>query len=126
MKKLFINPKEHRPRALLRLILAIGIFFLSVLIIMSITALIGKIKFIHVREVRALWNNELVYSFGQLLATWVSYLVAFRWLDRRPLADFGFRLNRIWWRDFSFGLLLGAGLMALIFGVELEIGRAHV
>jgi membrane protease YdiL (CAAX protease family) len=45
-----------------------------------------------------------------------------KWLDRRPFADFGFRLSRAWWIDFSFGLGLGAVLMGLIFVVELAAG----
>jgi membrane protease YdiL (CAAX protease family) len=36
--------------------------------------------------------------------------------------DFGFRLNRNWWIDFGFGLLLGAILMVIIFSVELAAG----
>jgi uncharacterized protein len=41
------------------------------------------------------------------------------WILRQ---DFGYSLNRGWWRDFSFGLLLGAVLIGLIFLVELAAG----
>lgn len=40
-----------------------------------------------------------------------------RFLDRRRLRDFGFRLDRDWWVDCGFGLALGAGLQAAVFGV---------
>jgi hypothetical protein len=48
--------------------------------------------------------------------------LAGRLLDRRPFVDYGFHFNRRWWRDFTFGLVLGAGLMVLIFLVELAAG----
>ena len=56
----------------------------------------------------------------------VTCLAAARLLDRRPFADFGFHFNRNWWRLFGFGLLLGAGLMAFIFLVELAAGWVRV
>ncbi|MFB6236307.1 MAG: lysostaphin resistance A-like protein [Halopenitus sp.] len=40
-----------------------------------------------------------------------------RFLDRRRLRDFGFRQDRDWWVDCGFGLALGAGLQAAVFGV---------
>ena len=56
----------------------------------------------------------LVKLLVVIICTWL----AARWLDRRPLADFGLRFDRFWWLDFSFGLGLGALLMSLIFLVE--------
>lgn len=127
MRNLFLNTKEHRPRAWLRLILVIGLFLLSTLILAAITTVIA-IKFTDAdaKEIKTLLKNPLVVSFIELLTIWISYLVASRWLDRRPLVDFGFRFNRLWWRDFGFGLLLGAALMVLVFGVELLAGWVTV
>lgn len=47
-------------------------------------------------------------------------------LDQRPLADLGLRFNRAWWLDLSFGLLLGALLMAFIFSVEWLAGWVKI
>ncbi len=47
-------------------------------------------------------------------------------LDRRPLREFGFHFSRSWWRDFGFGLFLGALLMSGIFAVELWRGWVKV
>jgi hypothetical protein len=64
-----------------------------------------------------------ITMFVTVLATvWL----AGRFLDRRRFADFGFRFNRAWRLDFGFGLLLGALLMGLIFGVELAAGWVRV
>ncbi len=49
-----------------------------------------------------------------LLSTWLVV----RWIDHRSFADLGFRQDKRWWLDFSFGLILGAILMGLIFWVE--------
>jgi membrane protease YdiL (CAAX protease family) len=52
----------------------------------------------------------------------LSVWIAGRFLDRRPFADFGFRLDRSWWLDLGFGLVQGAVLMLLIFLIELAAG----
>jgi uncharacterized protein len=49
-----------------------------------------------------------------------------RFFDRRALFGFGLRIDRRWWLDFGFGLLLGALLMAGIFLTELAAGWVTV
>lgn len=63
----------------------------------------------------------LFYSVNALLVIGLTWLMA-RKIDYRPLADLGLHLDRHWWEDLSFGLLLGAGLMTLIFGSEWALG----
>jgi membrane protease YdiL (CAAX protease family) len=53
-------------------------------------------------------------------------LVGSRLLDRRPLADYGFHLNKGWWLDLGFGMALGTLLMLGIFGVELALGWTEI
>lgn len=59
-----------------------------------------------------------------LLAGVAAVVVAFtgRYLDRRRLRDYGFRLDHDWWVDLAFGLALGGGLMTGVFLVELAAG----
>ena len=64
----------------------------------------------------------LIGSLGSLLAVFFSVWLAGRYLDRRPLKDFGFHLTGGWWLDLLFGLALGAVLMTAIFLVELGLG----
>lgn len=68
----------------------------------------------------------LVSSVASLLAALVTLWVAGRFLDRRPIRDFGLRLDRGWWLDLGFGLALGAALMTAIFIVELGMGWVTV
>lgn len=56
----------------------------------------------------------------------VAVLVAGVALDRRRLPDFGFHFGRQWWIDLAAGLALGAGLMTLIFLVELAVGWVRI
>lgn len=64
----------------------------------------------------------MVYSTYALIAVITSVIIAGFVLDRRKFSSFGFRINRSWGLDFFFGLALGAGLIALIFVVELIPG----
>jgi membrane protease YdiL (CAAX protease family) len=52
--------------------------------------------------------------------------MAARWLDRRSIVDYGFRLSRAWWLDLGFGLALGAFLVAGIYAPTLAIGWVKV
>jgi phosphoglycolate phosphatase-like HAD superfamily hydrolase/membrane protease YdiL (CAAX protease family) len=60
----------------------------------------------------------LVQGLAVICSVWVSG----RFFDRRQFFDFGFKLNRRWWIDLCFGLLLGIILMTVIFLVELSLG----
>ncbi len=64
-----------------------------------------------------------LYSFLLLLAT---LAFAGRFLDHRPLADFGFHSSPAWRRDFAFGLALGALLMLGIFALEWAAGWVNI
>jgi membrane protease YdiL (CAAX protease family) len=68
----------------------------------------------------------LIGGVASLLAILLSVWLAGRYLDRRPLADFGFHLRGGWWLDLSFGLALGALLITAIFLVELGLGWVSV
>ena len=49
-------------------------------------------------------------------------MLATRFLDRRQFSGTGIYMNRNWWIDLDFGLLLGALMMTFIFLVELAAG----
>ena len=129
---LFVNAQESRPRAGWRIILQM-LLFAAILIGGQVIMGIGLGVFAAMSGenvadpafVVALESNPLVRVFTgvlSMIAIAVSYLVAARWLDRRPLRDFGFHFNKNWWLDFGFGLFLGAILMVFIFVVELAAG----
>lgn len=67
----------------------------------------------------------LFYMSNALLVIGLTWLMA-RNVDCRTLADLGLRLDRHCWEDLGFGLLLGVGLMTLIFVIEWGLGWIHV
>ena len=67
----------------------------------------------------------LVYIHRQLLAL-VVVLVFLRHLDKRSILSLGFSLHRGWLTNIGIGLLLGAGLMGMIFFIEIIFGWIDV
>ena len=71
------------------------------------------------------YASVLFYAGAALVAT-ATVWVCGRSLDGRPFSGFGLRLDRAWWSDLGFGLLLGASLMTGIFLVQLAAGWVSV
>jgi membrane protease YdiL (CAAX protease family) len=67
----------------------------------------------------------LLYTGAALVAA-ASVCFCGRSLDGRPFSGFGLRLDRAWWSDLGFGLLLGASLMTGIFLLQLALGWVTV
>lgn len=124
------NDAERRPRALLRVVLLV-----------VVTALLAVGTSLGASGVLGGLRSSFERAFGEAVAAAVgavvgigltggivslSVLIAGRYVDRRRLRDFGFRLDRDWWLDCGFGLTLGAGLMTLLFLVELAAGWVRV
>lgn len=118
MINLFWNPTEHRLRSFWRLILQASFLLASI----GIPGVILSLAFRSARGNQGQIDSFLISPIATLLGITFSMWLAGRLLDRRPFVDYGFHFNRWWWRDFTFGLVLGAGLMLLIFLVELAAG----
>lgn len=114
----------RRPRALWRILAQYLLFFVASafftvpVLLVSIGA--GALGGAGAQPPRG--DLLLVSSVASLLAALVTLWAAGRFLDRRPIGDFGLRLTRGWWLDLGFGLALGAALMTAIFLVELGMG----
>lgn len=67
-------------------------------------------------------SGLVLFGTSRLFGTLASIALAARWIDRRPLAGFGLRLDREWWIELAFGLGLGAFLMTGVFAVEQAAG----
>jgi membrane protease YdiL (CAAX protease family) len=102
----FWNGEEHRFRAFWRIIL----FFFLLTILTAPSILILSL------------GGPILFQFVPLLATVGALWIAGRILDRRTLGDFGLHIDRSWLIDLGFGLVLGALLMSIVFGVELLLG----
>ncbi len=137
IRKLLIIPQEKRFRMVWRLLgqtILLGVVVIPANVLLGFLTLIllyaeqgeGIFEQIDPEAVTAYVLSQplllLASSLATLIGVVLSMWAAARLLDRRPLVDFGLRLDRAWWRDLGFGLLLGALLMVLIFVVELALG----
>src|SRR4030095_2410563 len=57
-----------------------------------------------------------------LLLIGIFLWMAARWLDRRPIVDYGLHRSRAWWLDLGFGLALGMFLLAGVYALALSMG----
>ncbi len=137
MQNLFWNRDERRLRALWRLLI-VGVAWLIASLLAQIASMVlayltGAATLAQPTDAafitNLLYGNAAMFALPLVanLATTLGILwLAGRILDRRPLAGFGLHLNRRWWADLGFGLLLGALLMAVVFAVEVAAGWVTV
>ncbi len=129
----FRNEGENRPRAFWRVLFQILVYFTIQLFfgVIALTTLVlvsGGLPELGGGGI-GLGSSPVALVLGGLLslgAALVSVWLAGRFLDRRPFSGFGLVLNRGWWVDFGFGLVLGALLMTGIFLVELAAGWIRI
>lgn len=121
---------QRRPRALWRILAQYVIFFvLTALLLAPATLAVYAAQGVQGDALQAPAGSGgmlLAGSVASLLAALATLWLAGRFLDRRPFRAYGLRLDRGWWLDLGFGLALGAGLMAVIFAVQLGLGWVSV
>lgn len=129
----FWNETERRLRAPWRLLVGTVVFVVVVFVLSvvftraAITAGVEPELF----EMDAgLTGGTLVVFAGLIVVTTVGVLVSVwlvaRYIDRRRVTDYGFRLDPRWWSDFAFGLALGAVLPTLMLVVGWAVGWYRV
>ncbi|MFP4395601.1 MAG: CPBP family intramembrane glutamic endopeptidase [Anaerolineales bacterium] len=128
IKHIFWNAEEQRVRALWRLIAQMIIFMVFLICASGVPGMIVAMGQydqpggVDPSQVEAALTSSpffmLFTGLGGLVAISISVVLAARFLDRRPVRDFGFHFDAAWWRDLGFGLGLGGALMAGIFLVE--------
>ncbi len=129
----FFNEREGRLRAFWRLLFQVVLYFviqvvLGVLTLAVLTALSGGSPALDGGGI-GLGSSPAALVLGGLLSlvpALASVWIAGRFFDRRPFPGFGLGLNRDWWLDLGFGLLLGVILMTGIFLVELAAGWIRI
>jgi len=121
IKGLFWNRDEVRLRAGWRILVAI------VLYLILFRAVFGLSDAVLTGRVPEVYRTPLTVAIHTvLILVLLLGLVWSRLLDRRPIADYGFHLNKGWWLDLGFGLALGTLLMLGIFVVELVMGWIEI
>ena len=107
----------HRLRLPFRLILYVSFILLG---------FFGFSLLVNLTGAAALFSSRIALGLFQaglaLLVVWA----AGHFLDRRPFAEFGFHIDRLWLRDLCFGLALGALLMTAIFLFEWALGWIRI
>jgi len=116
IKALFWNEKQARLRAGFRILIQLTLFFI---LMKGLAALMDVPS--EITGNLSLWIYLAVAGvrlFRVLISVWLSG----RFLDRRPFAEFGLRLNKQWWQDLGFGLGLGIVMIGGVFLIELAAG----
>ncbi|TAK53111.1 MAG: CPBP family intramembrane metalloprotease [Gammaproteobacteria bacterium] len=119
MRRLFWNATERRPRTFWRLTGQLLILVATLMLLDELTAPLATAFPGH--------GAALAETIVGVLAFVLSVGLAGRWLDQRPLADFGLHvLARPWWRQLVTGLCVGPLLMSGIFLFEYLLGYVEI
>jgi len=129
IKTIFWNHDERRLRAFWRLgihtlvvfvltgLFTVGLMFLAVLFdvatgtnLQDVIAGTGPIQLME-----SPWVTMVIAPLATFLGVMSATFLVGRWIDCRRFKNFGICFSKDWWRDFAFGLGLGALLMGLIF-----------
>ena len=104
------NRYERRLRAALRIMIQFGLWLLlTEAVAAAISVILGR--------------EGQMTGFAVRLATMVvSTWLAAHFIDKRLYKDFGLIIDRHWWTDLAFGLVLGGVLMTGIFTAEYSLG----
>ena len=118
LRDLLWNTAERRPRVPIRLAL-------TTLVVVAFLGLATLLLAV----VLALFESDTVQVLASQLfraSLVLAVLAAAVLIDRRPIADLGFDLDRQWWLDLLFGLLLGSVSMSAVFFVAQSTGWIRV
>ena len=120
LQALFWNTEQARLRVVFRIVLQLTVFFILMKGLAALLRVPGEIA------AGAPARVYLAVAGVRLLRVLISVWLAARLLDHRRLADFGLQLDKGWWQDLAFGLVLGALMMGAVFGIQLAAGWATI
>jgi membrane protease YdiL (CAAX protease family) len=107
----FMNKAQGRPRAIWR------IFLFAAALLTGLFALDAASKITGIAGLGSFASPALMVL--------VLYLAG-KSFDKRGFSSYGFSMKGAWWLDMGFGLVLGALLMAGVFGLELATGTIRI
>ncbi len=135
----FYNKEQRRLRALWRILIQGGLFFIGLAIVGAIVGVVavffmaasGQADLQMLTDQQAI--TDMIMSLGSgwffalngvgtVIVIVLTFFLAGWLLDRRKFVDFGFHFSGRWWADLGFGMFLGAILMVFIFLMELAFG----
>jgi membrane protease YdiL (CAAX protease family) len=116
------NEKEGRLRAGIRVCIFFGLWGFGPAVLHRLLG--GWVRLL--AGERGQWLAGIYLDLLRLFAVLLAALIVARFVDRRPLPDWGFHIDRRWWLDMLFGMALGAVLMGAIFTIEWWFGWVDV
>lgn len=120
------NRIEHRPRAGWRILIHFATWVLTYSLVQIATGSpLTALIYDRVPDITDLTDRIVAQVVTLVLFMGLTWLVA-RYVDRRPFAELGLQMDRLWWQDLIFGLGLGAVAMAAVFGVEYGAGWVQI
>ena len=136
IRDIFWNCNERRLRAFLRLSLHTVIMLTLVIAgVLLLTSAFSAVLMptrsdrpggLMLSIVEDQWVNTIIIPGATCLGVLGATVLSGKWVDRRKISEFGFRLYGRWWVDFAFGLSLGAFLMGVIFLIGQAAGQFAV
>lgn len=119
---LFWNTSEHRLRAGIRVCIYFGLWgFGPALLHLAFGQAIRTLGGGSGSPAASIYLDLL-----RLAAVLIALYLVGRFVDHRPFAAYGFRMDRRWWLDLIAGMTLGVVLMAGIFVIEWAAGWVNV
>jgi membrane protease YdiL (CAAX protease family) len=115
IKRMFWNDGQCRLRMVWRLLIQFNLFVTMLAGLAVIPKVLGESP-----------ASVVILASVYLAAGLALACLLARFIDHRPLADYGFHVTCRWWLDFGFGLFLGAALMTGIFLAERFAGWVRV
>lgn len=120
---IFWNKEEQRLKAFFRFIIEFASYFL-------ITGLLAKVVRLFIEYptefngATPLWVILILifFRFARLFTVWISA----KYMDKRLFTDLGVTLNKTWWTELFFGLVLGAITMSCIFAIQVSLGWVSI
>lgn len=140
IKSVFWNDREDRLRAFWRISLHTGIFLIMTTLfgvgMMFLLLFLGPALGINIQNLfisgdilqisQVPWVGTVIIPGATFVSVVLTTFLAGRIFDRRKFSEFGFKMSARWWREFVFGLVLGAVLMGLIFLIGLMTDSIRV
>lgn len=127
---MWIFVEGGRPRAAWRLLVHFSAF---VILVGVVTSLLATAYFVlgpaEVGSGEAPANSPslfLISVLASVVAITISLWLAGKFLDKRPVKDYGFDVSAGWWLDLGFGLFLGAFLMCGVFLAQYALGWVEI
>ncbi len=117
----FWNQEENRARAIIRLIiLLVVLVFSSIAIALLFTYIFTSGTTDQTSTTQTMSTGAFIFYMIVQVITYISPMFITLWfmakyIDRRPLKEYGFHFSKKWWTDLASGFVMGGILISVLF-----------